>query len=193
MEHAEALLSLARLAGSIPDLLEAHLIAYRARARSGDASAIDAIERLLPAVDALDQGPLSATARVLKADALLGLDQTRAFVARDEAEAGRALRGPWLQAELRHLDERWSTQVVRREGSRFVVDFAVGSPCLSAAHLLLDYASLESVATKTTRKTEAAQMLCLKRRHFYKVKADVEARLLASPAKTRPRRVRRSN
>jgi hypothetical protein len=190
---SDALLSLARVAGSVPDLLEAHLISCRARARAGDASALEGIESLLPAIDALEQGPLSATARVLKADALLGLDQTRAFVARDEAEAGRALRGPWLQAELKHLDGRWSTQVVRREGSRFVVDFAMGVPCLPAAHLLLDYASLESVETKTTRKTEAARMLCLKRRNFYKVKADVEARLLASPTKTRPRRVRRSN
>jgi tetratricopeptide (TPR) repeat protein len=190
---ADAALSLARVAGSVPDLLEAHLLACRARARTGDVDAIDALDALLPAIDALNQAPLSATARVVKADALLGLDHPRAFVARDEAEPGRALRGPWLQAEFRHLDDRWSTQVIRREGSRLVVDFAAGTPCLSTAHLLVDYASLDSVSKTATRKTDAARLLCLTRRNYYKVKAGVEARLQPNPVKTRPRRVRRSN
>ena len=188
LEFANGFLTVARIGGQMHDLLDAHLIYYRTLARRGDGGAIDRLVEWFPAVDELHEPVLSATARVLLADARLGpLPDLRAFIARDTCEPGRALRDPWLVAELRHLDARWTAQPIYRDGARLVVDLA-RSTSLPDEHLILDYVRIHGAQKRSTRTVEAAQWVGLSRRTFYKVRDAVDERAAGSARRARRRR-----
>lgn len=186
-DFAEALLSFRRLGPSYPDLLEGHLLKYRALARAGDADAIASLRALLPSIDEVKSAALSATARVILADALLAdRPSLIAYAARDEANAGRDIPGPWLVAEFGHLDRRWMAQSIWREGDHLVVDLA-RSGCLTTERVILDHARLEAARTHTTKIDDAAAHLSLTRRTYLKARAMMKRRLAGEgpPARRR--------
>lgn len=159
------------------DLLDAHLIYYRVQARRGVEGSADGLAARIPGIDELNERVSSAVARVMLADARLGLvPDLHAFAAREACEAFRGLAHPWLVAELRHLDARWSEMPIRREGSTLVVDLTRADP-LAAEHLILDYARLRSAEHRHAHTVDAAKDLGLSRRTFYKVAAAIEERL----------------
>jgi hypothetical protein len=188
-DFAGAFLSLARIGNEMTDLLEAHLVYHRVLARRGEARSVEEIEARLYAIDGLNQPAMSATARVILADARLGAKpDLLAFAARDECEPFRQLVGPWLAAELRHLDARWSEMPIRREGDALVVD--LGRPgCLPAEHLILDYARTRAAQGRSSRKIQQAADLSLTRRHYYKVLDAIEERLSGAGRPARQRRL----
>jgi hypothetical protein len=169
--------SLARIGGDTAELLDAHLIHYRLEARRGDREAADRLLERLPGIDGLGQPVASAVARVIVADARLGTTpDARAFAARDEAEPFRAIADPWLAAEFRHLDTRWSEMSIRRERGGLFVDLARAG-CLPSEHLILDLARLRAAESRSRQKTKVAAELCLKRRNYYRLKEEVDAAL----------------
>jgi tetratricopeptide (TPR) repeat protein len=190
VEYADALVSLCQMACSISELVEAHVIRFRARARAGDRTAIADLEAFMPAVLALEKPVVTATARAVLADALLGEHpDLRAFAARDAAEPEGVPAQPWLVAELRHLHARWERQPIRREANRLVVDLTRASS-LESEHMILDFARLGAAESRAHRVEDAAPDLGLSRRTFFKVRAAVKTRLAGEGTKPRRRRVR---
>jgi len=190
LELSEALVSLCQMAGSVSELIEAHIIRYRARARAGDSSAVADLQAFLPAVDAIENPVVSATARVIFADAALGkLPNLQAFAAYDAAMSTGVPSQPWLAAELRHLDERWKQQPIRREANNMVIDLTK-TTSLEAEHIILDFARITTAESRARRIEDAAPELGLSRRTFFKVRAAVKARLAGEGTKPRRRRVR---
>jgi tetratricopeptide (TPR) repeat protein len=185
---AEALMALQRLAGSGPDLVEAHVILGRARARAGDASGVGTLEAFLRAVNELGQPADFARARVLRADAWLGHDLPRAMAARDEAEPARALVCPWIAVELAELDRRWEREPVRSEGGRLVFDPSRGVLPRAIAETILDYYLTSEARAGAPSTTEAARRLGVDRRTFYKVRSAVEAQTWPGATRARSKR-----
>jgi hypothetical protein len=189
LEFAEEFFSLARLGGRTVELLEAHQIYYRVLARRGDPRGVDGLSAIQPGVDGLGQPIASARARVIMADARLGdRPDIAAYLAREECEAARSLVGPWLVAELRHLDRRWSEMPIRREGNRLVIDLGRRG-CLQTEHAILDHARVASARTRERKKTRQAEDLCLSRRNFYKLLDNLKSQASGGGKKQRRRRL----
>jgi tetratricopeptide (TPR) repeat protein len=188
IDHANALLGLRRTSNNTPLLLDAHLIRYRAMARSGDPHGLSGLRQTAGVIDELREPAALATARAILADALLGARPDLAsFVARDEAERGRSLAHPWLHAELRNLEARWASKGIRREGGRLVVDLARAG-CLPSERLILDYARMEAAKDRAARVEDAAPELCLSRRAFFKLAAALKGQVGGSGPRPRRRR-----
>lgn len=189
LDYAGALLGVLRVSGSIPDLVEAHLVDARARARAGDRGALEDLDEYLDAAEETKLPLLIATGRVLRADALLGLDAAAAFAARDAAEPGRTMGSPWLRAEFRNLDVRWAREPIRMERGSFVFDPSAGLPSRKDAHLILDYVlAAEARRAANGAETAAARLLGESRNSFWNWSERAAVRMRAKKTRAKSRR-----